>query len=294
MRLFGGERLKSMMDRLNVADDEPIHSKMVTNAIEGAQRKVEGRDFGIRKSVLQFDDVMDRQRQIIYDQRNKVLDGDDIHDQVLKMIGLSVQSTVKKYLPENKYEENWNFEGLKDYYLGWLIGNDDFNYTEEELKKSTAEEICNTLTEKALSIYAAKEEKFGSDMIREIERVVLLKNVDNHWMNHIDAMEELKKGIRLRAYAQRDPAVEYRMEGFDMFDEMIDSIRDDTVKVLLTFKITGNPNEIPKRHNNNAPVSSTGGVSEVRNKPIRNKDKVGRNDPCPCGSGKKYKHCCGK
>lgn len=294
MRLFGGERLKAMMDRLNVADDEPIHSKMVTNAIESAQRKVEGRDFGIRKSVLQFDDVMDRQRQIIYDQRNKVLDGDDIHEQILKMIEQSIKSTVTRYLPEDKYEDNWNFEGLKDYYLGWLTNEEDLNYTEDELKKTTADEICKTLTEKALDMYAERGKKFGDDMIREIERVVLLKNVDTHWMNHIDAMEELKKGIRLRAYAQKDPAVEYRIEGFDMFDEMIDTIRDDTVKVLLTFKINGNPNEAPKRHDNHAPTSSTGGVSEVHNKPIRNTDKVGRNDPCPCGSGLKYKKCCGK
>lgn len=294
MRLFGGERLKAMMDRLNVADDEPIHSKMVTNAIESAQRKVEGRDFGIRKSVLQFDDVMDRQRQIIYDQRNKVLDGDDIHEQILKMIEQSIKSTVTRYLPEDKYEDNWNFESLKDYYLGWLTNEEDLNYTEDELKKTTAGEICKTLTEKALDMYTERGKKFGDDMIREIERVVLLKNVDTHWMNHIDAMEELKKGIRLRAYAQKDPAVEYRIEGFDMFDEMIDTIRDDTVKVLLTFKINGNPNEAPKRHDNNAPRSSTGGVSEVHNKPIRNTDKVGRNDPCPCGSGLKYKKCCGK
>lgn len=293
MRLFGGERLKGWMDRLNVAEDEPIDSRMVTNAIESAQRKVEGRDFGIRKNVLQFDDVMDRQRQIIYDQRNKVLDGDDIRGQIIKMIQQSIEKNVSRYLPTSKHDESWNFVGLKDFYLGWLISEDELNYSDEEIKNLKAEDVIKALTEKALSMYEEREKIFGEDMTREIERVVLLKNVDNYWMNHIDAMEELKRGIRLRAYAQRDPVVEYRIEGFDMFDEMIDAIRDDTVKILLTFTLPSN-NKAPERHDNDAPQttpSSDGYTPEI--KTVRNTEKIGRNDPCPCGSGKKYKHCCG-
>ncbi len=292
MRLFGGDRLKSWMDKLNVGEDEPIHSRMVTNAIESAQRKVEGRDFGTRKSVLQYDDVMDRQRQIIYDQRNKVLDGDDIRAQIVKMIGQSIEKTVSRYLPTSKHDESWNFVGLRDFYLGWLINDDELDYSDAELKQLKSEDIVKTLTEKALSIYEEREKAFGEDMAREIERVVLLKNVDNYWMNHIDAMEELKRGIRLRAYAQRDPVVEYRLEGFDMFDEMIDAIRDDTVKILLTFTLP-NSNKPPERHDNNAPSTSSGDGYAPEIKTVRNTDKVGRNDPCPCGSGKKYKKCCG-
>mgnify|MGYP004492629011 CR=1 FL=1 len=292
MRLFGGERLKGLMDKLNVPEDEPIDTKMITNAIESAQRKVEGRDFGIRKNVLQFDDVMDRQRQIIYDQRNKVLDGDDIRSQIVNMIKQSIEKTVNTYLTSNKYDESWNFVGLRDFYLGWLINDNDLVYDDNELKKLKAEDITKKLQEKALSIYEEREKTFGEEMMREIERVVLLKNVDTYWMSHIDAMEELKRGIRLRAYAQRDPVVEYRLEGFDMFDEMIDSIRDDTVKILLTFSLTNN--QTPQRHDNDAPttVSSDGYVApEI--KTVRNTEKIGRNDPCPCGSGKKYKKCCG-
>ncbi len=292
MRLFGGDRPKAWMDKLNVGEDEPIHSRMVTNAIESAQRKVEGRDFGTRKSVLQYDDVMDRQRQIIYDQRNKVLDGDDIRTQIVKMIGQSIEKTVSRYLPTSKHDEAWNFVGLRDFYLGWLINEDELDYSDAELKQLKSEDIVKTLTEKALSIYEEREKAFGEDMAREIERVVLLKNVDNYWMNHIDAMEELKRGIRLRAYAQRDPVVEYRLEGFDMFDEMIDAIRDDTVKILLTFTLP-NANKPPERHDNNAPSTSSGDGYAPEIKTVRNTEKIGRNDPCPCGSGKKYKKCCG-
>ncbi len=265
---------------------------MVTNAIESAQRKVEGRDFGTRKSVLQYDDVMDRQRQIIYDQRNKVLDGDDIRTQIVKMIGQSIEKTVSRYLPTSKHDEAWNFVGLRDFYLGWLINEGELDYSDAELKQLKSEDIVKTLTEKALSIYEEREKAFGEDMAREIERVVLLKNVDNYWMNHIDAMEELKRGIRLRAYAQRDPVVEYRLEGFDMFDEMIDAIRDDTVKILLTFTLP-NANKPPERHDNNAPSTSSSDGYAPEIKTVRNTEKIGRNDPCPCGSGKKYKKCCG-
>ena len=292
MRLFGGERLQKWMDRLNVPEDEPIDSRMVTNAIEGAQRKVEGRDFGSRKSVLQYDDVIDKQRLIVYKQRNQVLDGDDLHGQILKMIGYSIERNVLNYLPSNKYDETWNFVGLRDFFLGWLITEDELNYSDEELKQLKAEDVVKTLTDKALAMYEEREKLFGADMTREIERVVLLKNVDNYWMSHIDAMEELKRGIRLRAYAQKDPVVEYRFESDTLFNEMNDAIRDDTVKILLTFNLP-NKNKAPERHDNNAPTTSSSDEPPV-NRTVRNIEKIGRNDPCPCGSGKKYKHCCGQ
>ena len=289
MRLFGGDRMRAIMDRLNVEEDMPIDAKMISRTIENSQKKVEGRDFGIRKSVLQYDNVMDRQREVMYDQRNKVLDGADLSEQIKKMINSSIEAAVKKYLPANESVDMWNVEGLKDNYLGWLVTDDDLKYTKEELKNSKIkEEIISALQEKAHKLYEKREKEFGPSIMKEIERVVLLRCVDNHWTDHIDAMEELKKGIRLRAYAQRDPVIEYRSEGFDMFDEMIDNIRDDTVKILLTFKMQGKQ-QAPKR---------TGFINEgdknSPQKPIVNENKVGRNDPCPCGSGKKYKQCCGK
>ncbi len=295
MRLFNGDRVKAIMDRLNVEEDMPIDSKMISSVIENSQKKVEGRDFGIRKSVFQYDNVMDRQREVIYDQRNKVLDGEDLSEQIVKMIKGSIDKTVRKYLPEHEDRKSWNLAGLKDYYLGWGVTENSLNFTEDELKKVTINSIVEEIQKNALEIYQEKENEFGKEMLREIERVILLKNVDNHWMDHIDAMEELKKGIRLRAYAQRDPVMEYRTEGFDMFDEMIDNIRDDTVKVLLNFRTPGRA--APKREGaiNEGPMLTNVRVnSSGTSKTIRNTEKVGRNDPCPCGSGKKYKKCCGK
>lgn len=295
MRLFNGDRVKAIMDRLNVEEDMPIDSKMISSVIENSQKKVEGRDFGIRKSVFQYDNVMDRQREVIYDQRNKVLDGEDLSEQIVKMIKGSIDKTVRKYLPEHEDRKSWNLAGLKDYYLGWGVTENSLNFTEDELKKVTIDSIVEEIQKNALEIYQEKENEFGKEMLREIERVILLKNVDNHWMDHIDAMEELKKGIRLRAYAQRDPVMEYRTEGFDMFDEMIDNIRDDTVKVLLNFRTPGRA--APKREGaiNEGPMLTNVRVnSSGTSKTIRNTEKVGRNDPCPCGSGKKYKKCCGK
>ncbi len=292
MRLFGGERLQKWMDRLNVEEDDPIDSRMVTNAIENAQRKVEGRDFGSRKSVLQYDDVIDKQRLVVYKQRNQVLDGDDLHSQILKMMGDSIARNALTYLPSSKYDETWNFVGLRDFFLGWLINEDELNYSDDELKQLQADDVVKTLTDKALAMYEEREKLFGADMTREIERVVLLKNVDNYWMSHIDAMEELKRGIRLRAYAQKDPVVEYRFESDTLFNEMNDAIRDDTVKVLLTFNLP-NKNKAPERHDNNAPTTTPSDEPPV-NRTVRNTEKIGRNDPCPCGSGKKYKQCCGK
>ena len=237
MRLFGGDRMKAIMDRLNVEENVPIENKVLSNSIESAQRKVESRNFGIRKNVLQYDDVMNRQREIIYAQRNEVLDGKDLKEQILKMLRQAVESRVKTYLPAETPKEDWNLEGLRDYYRGWLLGPDELQFTPSEVENLEADYVIDEIYKKAEAIYENREKVFGSPLMRELERVVLLKNVDTKWMDHIDAMEELKRGIRLRAYAQHDPVVEYRLEGFDMFDEMIAAIREDTARMMLTLRL---------------------------------------------------------
>ena len=293
MRLFGGERINTLMERLNVDEDTPIENKMLTNTIENAQKKVEGRNFAIRKSVLQFDDVMNRQREIIYSQRDQVLNGENIKDQILKMIDQAIETQVKKFLPAEA-RDAWNLAGLRDRYMGWLLTPADLVYTTEEKARIESADVQKALTEKAHELYEKREQQFGPQIMRELERVVLLKNVDIEWMDHIDAMDELQKGIRLRAYGQQDPVVEYRVEGFDMFDEMIATIREDTARMMLTVQLRRA--EEPKREQVAKPTGSTGGGDSgpAKRMPIRKKKKPGRNDPCPCGSGKKYKNCCGR
>ena len=237
MRLFGGDRLKAWMTRLNVEEDSPLEAKMLTKSIESAQKKIEGRNFAIRKNVLQFDDVLSRQREIIYTQRNKVLDGENLRDTVVKMIEDVASRVVSKYLSKDIPVEHWNIEGLKSYYMGWLFNADDPDMNSEALTQKTPEEIVKLIIDKCHEIYTKHEEVLGEESARDLERIMLLSNVDEKWMDHIDAMEELKRGINLRAYGQRDPVVEYRIEGFDMFDEMINSIRENTVMMLLRFKL---------------------------------------------------------
>lgn len=316
MRLFGGDRMKNIMDRLNVEEDTPIENKMLSNTLESAQRKVEGRNFGIRKNVLQYDDVMNRQREIIYSQRDQVLNGENLKDQIIKMIKQTIEETVKKYLPENTEKDNWNLEGLRNYFLGWLLSEEELHYEGEELENLEQDYVINEITERAMKLYEKREEEFGTEVMRELERVVLLRNVDSQWMDHIDAMEELKRGIRLRAYGQHDPVVEYRLEGFDMFDEMIASIREDTTRMILTIRFAvrqpapaqaevgeqgeaasekpRQPVMLPKREQVAKPTFTNMDDSDSGHKTVRKGKKIGRNDPCPCGSGKKYKKCCGR
>ncbi|MCI8648652.1 MAG: preprotein translocase subunit SecA [Anaerotruncus sp.] len=294
MRLFGGERIQSMMDMLGAEDDMPIEAKILTNSIESAQTRVEARNFGIRKNVLQFDDVMNRQREIIYSQRSKVLDGEDISAIVKKMVTDLIDSTVDRYLVDKEVHDNWNLVGLRDYFMGWLTVPDDLQYDAKQLAEVTDQEIKQMLTERAMKIYDAREQQFTPQIMRELERVVLLRIVDQKWMQHIDDMEELKRGMYLRSYAQKDPVVEYRIEGFDMFDAMVESIREDTVKLMYTIQIR--TNEEPKREQVAKPTAESGagdGGIMPRHVVRRKKEKVGPNDPCPCGSGKKYKKCCG-
>ena len=293
MRLFGGERIGMMMDRLRIEDDVPIEAGMVSNSIESAQRKVEGRNFGIRKNVLQYDEVMNSQRQIIYGQRDQVLNGENMKESILKMVDESIEAKVALYLPENTPKDDWDVNGLREYYLGWLLGPEDFKFTKAEVEELEAEYAVEELKKKAHELYEAREAEFGPEIMREMERVILLRNVDQEWMDHIDAMEQLQDGIRLRAYAQQDPVVEYRLEGFDMFDAMIGTIRENTAKMILTFRLR---TRAPEQRQQVAKETSAGtaGDGTVKRQPVQKQKKPGRNDPCPCGSGLKYKKCCGK
>ena len=288
MRLFGGNRIQSIMETLNIPEDTPIDAKMLSGSIEGAQKKVEGRNFETRKSVLRFDDVMNQQREIIYGQRGKVLEGEDISESIANMRRESVEKTVDIYLANDESKNDWNLDGLRDYYLGWILTDGDLRFSKEEFEKITKADVTELLQNRMEEIYAKREEQFTPEIMRELERVALLRNVDLKWMDHIDAMSDLKQGIYLRSYAQHDPVVEYRIEGFDMFDQMIEAIREDTVKMLMTVRVKA----APQREQVAVPVESSGDGSVSAT--VVKKNKVGRNDPCPCGSGKKYKHCCGK
>ena len=261
MRIFAGDRLENMMRALNVDEDMPIESKSLTKIIESSQRKVEGRNFNIRKNVLNYDDVMNTQREIIYKQRSQVLDGEDIHDSIIKMIEDLICVTVKQYINEEVTDHaQWNLVGLRDHFLGWITEEDDLEYNDTDLAGLTLDDIVKALTEKAKELYAAKEEEYGSDVMRELERVVLLKVVDTKWMAHIDDMNELKKGIGLRAYGQQNPVVEYRYEGFEMFDAMVASIQEDTVRMLLTVKLQ--KNQAPEREQVSQPNAPNAGAGD--------------------------------
>ncbi len=290
MRIFAGDRLENMMKTLNVDENMPIESKMLTKIIESSQKKVEGNNFSIRKNVLNYDDVMNTQREIIYKQRAQVLDGEDLHESILKMMEDLITSTVNTYLTDEDEKTDWNIVGLKDFFTGWLIGKEDLNFTDEELNSVTKEEIITALNTKAGEIYQAKEEQYGSEIMRELERVILLKVVDTKWMAHIDDMEELKKGISLRSYGQKNPVIEYRYEGFEMFDAMVESIREDTIRMLLTVKLQ--QNQAPQREQVAKPDAPNAGSGDGSFSQSAKSSKVGDNDPCPCGSGKKYKKCC--
>ena len=299
MRLFGGERVNMLMERMNIDEDLPIESKMLTKIIESSQKNLEGRNFEVRKNVLRYDDVMNAQREIIYKERSMVLDGEDIHDLIMKMMRDYITTTVDQYIFDKLPRDDWNVSGLRDRFLNVLTVPEDFYFTPEQFEDIEKDYFVKTLTERAEKIYAAKEAEWGHDTTREIERVVLLKVVDTKWMAHIDDMDELKRGISLRSFGQKDPVIEYRYEGFDMFDAMVESIQEDTVRMLLTLRIQrrNEDNQVvaPQREQVAKPAEANApstGDGSLAGRTIR-KAKVGDNDPCPCGSGKKYKKCCG-
>ncbi len=287
MRLFGGERMQMMMGRLSDDENMPIESKMISRTVESSQKKVEGRNFGIRKNTLQYDDVMNRQRQLIYQQRDQVLDGIDLSDKILSMLDTNIEENVKNYFAgDNKAD--WNVSGLKEKYKGWLTTDDDF----EDSELLSVEETIETLTDRGHKVLEEKRGLLGDEMFQDFERMVLLRNVDTLWMDHIDAMDDLKQGIGLRAYAQQDPVVAFRMESYDMFDEMTATIRENTVRMMLTI-MPRRREDVERKAVAKVTATSSGGDDTVKSTPVRKGKKIGPNDPCPCGSGKKYKKCCG-
>ena len=296
MKIFGGDAITKVYNTLGADENMPIDSRIISNAVENAQKKVEGRNFSIRKNVLKYDDVMNAQREIIYKQRRVVLDGENIHDNIIAMIDFVAENISNMFIEGETSEVN--VESLNTEILN-VFGIDMSDFIKEN--KTNPQAISDELRKRALEIYEQKEQDIGSDEMRELERVVMLKVVDEKWMNHIDSMDELKNGIGLRAYGQKDPVVQYRLEGFDMFDEMVNDIKYDVTKILMhirqqgetkrqeTVKITGAALEA---------IHSVDGGAKIGtdvDRTIRNEGpKIGRNDPCPCGSGKKYKNCCGK
>ena len=290
MRLFGGDRITAMMNTMSIPEDMPIESKMLSNVIESSQRKVEGRNFNIRKNVLNYDDVMNAQREIIYGERSKVLEGEDLKESIENMIREFVSDSINGYLAGDE-PENWNLAGLREHFAGLFTIDGDFNYTPQELDLLSKDELIEKATEAALNRYAEKEQELTPVIMREAERVVLLQVVDTKWKQHIDDMDELKKGIGLRSYGSHDPVVAYRMEGFDMFDAMVASIREDTVRMLYNLRLRKEAPMQRKQVFHPVDTGSDGSVSATR---TVSKKKPGRNDPCPCGSGLKYKKCCGR
>ncbi len=289
LRLFGGDRMMSVMNSLPVDADMPIEVSMLAKQVEGAQRKVEGNNFAVRRNVISFDDVMNRQREIIYGQRDKVLKGENIKPIIEKMIDDSIGDTVEFFCPSNIPSNEWHIASLREKYNGWLTDENDFN--EDKLK---SDEIYDLLTERAHKLHAEREELYGEEAMREIERAMLLRNVDLKWMDYIDAMDELKRSVGLLAYGQKDPVVAFREMSYDMFEEMTNSIRDDTVKVVLSVRFR-TEEEIKREQVAKVTSTSGSGDGSEKGRTVRNdKKKVGVNDPCPCGSGKKYKKCCGR
>ncbi len=284
MRLFGGERLSELVDSLGMPDDQPLEHKLLTKSIENAQKKVEGNNFAIRKHVLQYDDVMNKQREVIYGERRKVLEGENLKDNIISMINNIISNTVEIYTQGSIYPEEWDLEGLENYLSSIFLSKGALKTL--NVQNLDKEELIQKLFEVALKKYEEKEKEIGEERFREIERVVLLQVVDRKWMDHIDAMDQLRQGIGLRAYGQEDPVIAYQVEGFEMFEEMTASIQEDTVKLLFNIE---SPDKM-QRKRMAQPVST----NVKKQKPIVKGKKIGRNDPCPCGSGKKYKKCCGK
>ena len=292
MRLFGGERVTNMMERLNIDEDTPIEQKFLTRAIEQAQTTVESRNFQARKSVLEYDDVMNKQREIIYDQRKQVLDGLDVKNIIMNMMNTSISHLVAEHFAGNDHLDAASCRELLRQVEGLYFPKFTVRFTEEELKEKTAADVTEAFTAAAAAYYEQKEQAFTSPVMREVERVVLLRVVDEYWMDHIDAMADLRQGIRLRAYAQTDPIIAYKKESLDMFEEMISAIQSETVRRLYSVRIKKDE-EIKRERVAKATGESVGGDGTVKKQP-RRVQKIGRNDPCPCGSGKKYKNCCGR
>ena len=289
MRIFGSDRVKRLVDTLGLEETEAIEAKMLTNSIESAQRNLEGRNFESRKHVLQYDQVMNTQRKIIYKQRQAVLDGENVSDTIMSMMSSIIDSALDDFIGITDIPEEWNLRALTEFANNNLNAKGEFVIADEELDSITKEDMRERLLNIAQTRYSEQEQLFGDNM-RELERIILLRVVDTLWMDHLDEMEHVKREIGLRAYGQHDPVVEYRNVGSDLYDGMLESIKRDTVRYILTA--VPKPTEM-KREQVAKPIN-TGGDGSLAKQPVRAKKEPGRNDPCPCGSGKKYKHCCGR
>ncbi|MCE5286484.1 MAG: preprotein translocase subunit SecA [Pelosinus sp.] len=288
MRLFGADNIASIMDKLGMEEDEPIEHKLISRSIEQAQKKVEGRNFDIRKHVLEYDNVMNQQREVIYGQRRQILMGDDLRENIFNMIQKLIDQGMEAYANEKVYPEEWDYEGLIEFCEGYFAPENQL--TKAELEKFSRIELQEELMRVAQAAYMARETLFGEENMRELEKVVMLRVVDSKWMEHLDAMDMLREGIGLRAYGQRDPLIEYKIEAYDMFQQMIENIQEDIVKYMYRVNIITQPEDRLQQ------AQASHGEEEAASQshtPIVNKDEIGRNDLCPCGSGKKYKKCCG-
>ena len=293
MRLFGGDRITNMMDKMDLDEDTPIESRMLTRAIENAQTTVESRNFQSRKSVLEYDDVMNKQREIIYGQRKQVLDGIDMKDNILSMTRSSISDHVALSFSET---HTLNLVGFREMMLGLdglYFPKYTFRMEEETIAKTTQQEFTDMFCEAAEKTYNQKEEDVTSPIMRELERVIMLRVVDEYWMEHIDAMDDLKQGIRLRAYANTDPIIAYKQESLSMFEEMVSAIQNETVRRMFSVRLKKDE-EVKRERVAKGMVENVGGDGTAPKKQPRKVNKIGRNDPCPCGSGKKYKNCCGR
>jgi len=292
MRLFGSERVSTMMDKMGLDDDTPIDQKILSGAIENAQKKKESINFQTRKNVLEYDDVMNTQRKVIYEQRQKVLDGADLQESLRTMRKNVLSSDIHAVMGEKGYlDSREELEKILKSMEGLYFPKGAYSPSDEALSTITPDSLLDTVMELSDKVYAAKEAVYGSPIMREVERVITLRVVDEYWMDQIDAMQDLRQGIVLRAYGQTDPLVEYKREGYSMFEAMNRAIQEETTRRLFLFRIQRN--EAPKREKvAKVTAASSGDDKSVKKVPMKKKNKVGRNDPCPCGSGKKYKNCC--
>ena len=293
MRLFGSERVMGMMEKLGVDEDTPIDAKILSNAIENAQKQVESRNFQTRKTVLEYDDVMNTQRKVIYEQRRKVLDGENLKESVQAMLSTVISTEVQAHMGELKHMDAENWREVCAQFRGLFLRPDEFKFTDEELQQYDAQALTDLLQERASDIYARKEAELGEPLMRELERVMMLRVVDEYWMDNIDAMQELRQGIGLRAYGQNDPVVAYKKEGYEMFESMIAAIQAETIRRIFLARVQVGATTVKRERVAKVTGESAGSDGTVKKQPVRKGQKVGRNDPCPCGSGKKYKKCCG-
>ena len=290
MRLFGSERVMGMMEKLGVDEDTPIEQKMLTNAIENAQKQVESRNFQTRKNVLQYDDVMNTQREVIYKERRKVLDGEDLQESIQNMLHNTVENAIRGHMGEQKHMTAEDFREATAQFRNMFLKPGELELTDEELQQYDEDGLVDLVVGKAKEVYAAREQEFGSPLMRELERVLMLRVVDEYWMDQIDAMNDLKQGIGLRGYAQTDPVVAYKKEGYEMFEQMIAAIQEETLRRLFLVRLRQNQ-EVKRERVAKVTGESGAGDGTVQQRPQRKVIKIGRNDPCPCGSGLKWKKC---